>query len=324
VTAPAFGVNVTQDGSDRPYGTLGAWSRFAVSDPLAEVTARRMQAEGSRVVAVATRRVILQFGNDTLTTPRLIFDLFGFCEAIQVWNEPDGRGGESDVTDRDTYQTWLWAFRDEARRRGWRGILLAAGLVSGDPDYCRGLDMTGGYRLALHPYDVLPYKGYPDWGHTDLPFLLDSYRPYLPPGTKFWLTECSRTTIDEPLQARYADALVRSVAPRGDVDAALWYCWKNWHIGPQPRPFGLIREDGTVKPTHAAWSGAIKEVTVADPQWKDDKQRIEEQISLLVENQRRILMGDWDSARIFLDAIDPAMAGKWTNCHFTGCSSGEV
>jgi|SRR5580765_1445712 len=39
----------------------------------------------------------------------------------------------------------------------------------------------------------------------------------------------------------------------------------------------------------------------------------EQQIALLVENQRRILMGDWDAARIFLDAIDPNMVGRWTN-----------
>jgi hypothetical protein len=62
----------------------------------------------------------------------------------------------------------------------------------------------------------------------------------------------------------------------------------------------------------------VVEAPVAEGEttWAQDKARIEEQISLLVENQRRILMGKWDEGRIFLDAIDPSMKGKWTNVPF--------
>jgi len=326
----AWGVNVTQTGADVPVGTVGDWRRFVVSDPRAVEIALRYKSQGSKIIAVAAKQVIYQLGNNTQTTPRTFFDKFGFCDAIQVWNEPDGGGDESDVASKDTYQTWLWAFRDEAARRAWSGTLLAAGLVSGNPDWMRGVDLTGpngGYRLCLHPYDQKPYAQYPDWGHGTISDLLDAYRPYLPAGTAFWLTECSRTTRDEAVQARYAETLVKTLAPRRDVAFAAWYCWKDWHLGDTPRPFGLVREDGGVKPTWAAWATAVKEVSVAEPAtptWAQDKQRIEEQISFLVENQRRILQGKWDEARIYLDAIDPAMAGKWTNCHFTGCDSGEV
>jgi hypothetical protein len=321
-----FGVNVTQDGSDFPAGEVGPWRRFVVSDDRAVEIARRYRDNGSRVIAVASKQVIHNLGNNTQTTPARFFDLFGFCDAVQVWNEPDGAGSESDITDRNTYQTWLWAFRDEASRRQWKGTLLAAGLVSGNPSYLMGLDMSGGYHLCLHPYDQRPYADYPDWGHGDIDSLLDAYRPYLPAGTKYWLTECARTTQMELVQANYASTLIHTLVKREDVDAALWYCWKDWHLGSVARPFGMVREDRSPKPTLAAWIQALREVGVVDEtaRWADDKQRIEEQISLLVENQRRILMGDWDSARIFLDAIDPAMAGKWTNCNFTGCDSGEV
>lgn len=172
-----------------------------------------------------------------------------------------------------------------------------------------------------HPYDQRPFHGYPDWGWGDLPDLLDAYRPWLPPGTRYWLTECSRTTTDAAVQARYAAALVASVATRSDVEVCLWYCWRDWRMpgSGDLQPFGLVREDGTPKVTLAAWVEAISMVEQT-PTWSEDKQRIEEQISLLVENQRRILQGHWDEARIYLDAVDPAMAGKWTNCPVNGCT----
>lgn len=63
---------------------------------------------------------------------------------------------------------------------------------------------------------------------------------------------------------------------------------------------------------------------IAGAEWPADKARIEEQIHLLVENQRRILQGDWDGARMFLDAVDPNMAGKWTNAKFPGVPTNEA
>jgi hypothetical protein len=40
---------------------------------------------------------------------------------------------------------------------------------------------------------------------------------------------------------------------------------------------------------------------------------LKEQIKGLVESQRNDLMGKWDDARIWLDAVDPNNAGKWAN-----------
>jgi hypothetical protein len=44
--------------------------------------------------------------------------------------------------------------------------------------------------------------------------------------------------------------------------------------------------------------------------------QLQEQQRRTVEVLRNILMGDWEAARIQLDAIDPARAGSWTNVPF--------
>lgn len=320
----AFGVNVPPGGTEYPVGGAGPWHRLVLSGPVPQ-TIRACVAYhrlGRRVLGVITRQVTQELGGgSSYEIARRALDLFGgSIDALQVWNEPDGGGEASDVASHAIYNDWLRAFRDACRHVGWRKPLVAAGLVSGDPAFLRGVDMEG-YLLALHPYDQRPFHGYPDWGWGDLPSLLDAYRPWLPPGTAYWLTECSRTTTDAATQAKYAAALVTSVATRGDVAVCLWYCWKDWRMpgSGDLQPFGLVREDGSAKLTLAAWVEAIQMAEHA-PTWQEDKQRIEEQISLLVENQRRILMGKWDEARIYLDAVDPEMAGKWTNCPVNGCN----
>jgi hypothetical protein len=40
------------------------------------------------------------------------------------------------------------------------------------------------------------------------------------------------------------------------------------------------------------------------------------QQALTVETLRRVLQGDWDAARVYLDAIDPSHAGAWHNVPF--------
>jgi hypothetical protein len=44
--------------------------------------------------------------------------------------------------------------------------------------------------------------------------------------------------------------------------------------------------------------------------------QLDQQMAHMVEMQRAILQGDFDSGRIQLDAIDPAKAGTWSNVQF--------
>lgn len=44
--------------------------------------------------------------------------------------------------------------------------------------------------------------------------------------------------------------------------------------------------------------------------------QLEQQQSLTVATLRNVLKGEWDQARMFLDAIDPDNAGTWTNVAF--------
>lgn len=44
--------------------------------------------------------------------------------------------------------------------------------------------------------------------------------------------------------------------------------------------------------------------------------QLQDQQALTVKVQRLTLEGKWDEARIHLDAIDPANAGRWTNVAF--------
>lgn len=44
--------------------------------------------------------------------------------------------------------------------------------------------------------------------------------------------------------------------------------------------------------------------------------QLEEQQRLTIEIMRNALRGDWQSARIWLDAVDPAHAGTWQETPF--------
>jgi hypothetical protein len=278
--AVMFGVGVAPSGTESPVAGVGPWRRFVLSGPQFSTikACAEYHAQGGRVLGIVTRQVTVeQAGGSSAQTARRILDLFGgSCDAIQVWNEPDGGGQASDIASVAVYNDWLAAFRTAFDAVGWRKPRIAAGLVSGQPDYLRGVHMDG-YLLAIHPYDQRPYAGYPDWGWGNLPDLLDAYRPYLPAGTGFWLTECSRTTTDEALQARYAAALVEAVRGRTDVAVCLWYCWRDWMLGTERQPFGLTRMDGSAKPTLGAWVEAVQE--------GEDMASLEERIAQLEKQQ---------------------------------------
>jgi hypothetical protein len=256
-----YGVNVAPGGVDVPPQGVGEWRRLVLSGPqVATVDAcNKYHRMGCKVLGVVTRQVTVEVGGGSShECARRTLDLFGpSVDALQVWNEPDGGGEASDIASKAIYNDWLAAFRDECARVGWDKPLVAAGLVSGQPDWLRGVDMHG-YLLAIHPYDQRPYAGYDDWGWGVLGDLLDAYSAYLPSGTKYWLTECSRTTTDEDVQARYAGALLESVAGRADIDVCMWYCYRSWYLGTELQPFGLVNVDGTYKRTLGAWIEGVE------------------------------------------------------------------
>jgi hypothetical protein len=265
-----FGVNVAPGGTDTPAAGVGAWRRMVLSGPQHSTigACAAYHRAGARVLGVVTRQVTVeQAGGSAAQTARRILDLFGpSIDGLQVGNEPDGAGVASDVASVAVYNEWLAAFRTATAAVRWAKPLVAAGLVSGQPDFLKGVDMRG-YLLAVHPYDQrIGIAG--DWGWGDLASLLDAYRPYLPAGTGFWLTECSRTTEHEAVQAAYAAHLPRAIAARTDVAACLWYCWQDWYLGTERQPFGLTRTDGSAKPALGAWIEGVQMATKTLPPWQ--------------------------------------------------------
>lgn len=201
------------------------------------------------------------------------------------------------------------------------GIRVVSGAVgTGQPDDLAALDLSQCDLAGVHLYDEwvdgLPAQG---WNGAALP-LLDAFAraSVLPLAITEW-----STTAD----AAAASYIRLSAAAYRAHPAVAVDCYFRYADPPGDEHFGLFSADGNPSERWDAFRKANgvtihePEVPMADETWAEAKSRIEEQIHLLVENQRRILQGDWQTARIFLDAIDPSMAGKWTNATFPGPST---
>lgn len=213
-----------------------------------------------------------------------------------IVNEMDGKnepGSSSQAMVPGTASYWLTAFGDAFKKVNPALPLCGPSLISGDADRVWNVNLLPVQSLDIHPYGE-------DIGINSF---LDRYRAVL----RQW-PQKKTFVIGEWWPNEAATRLALSIP---DVDWVAWW----WHE-PEPGQHMGIQHSPELRAAFSrlvAFSGGDQ---MPDPAWSADKTRIEEQISLLVENQRRILMGKWDDARIVLDAINPDMAGHWTNAEF--------
>lgn len=195
--------------------------------------------------------------------------------------------------------------------------------------------------VDFHPYTKQARRGqpWPGWGNAHDDTIEDlgaGYRALLFPHQKLVCTELGARVTDfihagtdfpqmELLQAQYLTQGMEALAHLG-VAVAHWFCASDLMVA----GYGTLDPKWRQRPSYVALGAAAARFRNApggsggDPvpdgqgneTWAEAKERVEQQIAFLVENQRRMLKGDWDEARIFLDAIDPKMAGHWTNVQF--------
>lgn len=323
------GVNVPHRGLtniDNARNLGARWVRLVlVPDLFPSSLLAQYREAGLSVLAVLARESFPDedFGRQTNAYVRMHG---GDVDAWQIGNEPDHVSDSSWTLTQDEYAALLFVVAGAIGRARPDAIIVGAGGASGNPDYFRRGDILKWLDgVACHPYGQDADACRAPAGNFGL--ARDLIGRYAELGLPVWVTEygCDDRpeAADEDACADYVGALTSQFMADPRVRVATHFCTTDAMVP----GYGLLALDGTAKPAAAAYALAATEsggTDVATTDWDQDKQRIEEQISLLVENQRRILQGKWDEARIYLDAIDPAMAGQWTNCHFTGCDSGEV
>lgn len=228
-----IGVNVALDGRHSPelVSSLGAtWVRIvATPDHDLSDYFRACQAAGVRVLLVLARE-----SGGNYAEYRRRYD--GLMNAVQVGNEPDGLGESSwTMTQAELASLGRMA------RRVWPDLpMLAGGLVSGNPSWLDGCDLSWADRIAVHPYT-----------HTagDVHWLLDAYRAY---GKRLVVTEWGWPSEDESEAAGVIGDMAAWAASQADIDLFFHFCISDGMVP----PFGLLRADGSWKPSAFAFQNA--------------------------------------------------------------------
>lgn len=159
--------------------------------------------------------------------------------AYQIGNEADSAGESSFLMTQAQFQAQLEAFARHFRRYDPNVVLVAGGLVSGNPRWLAegGGVNTFGMPLAIHPYDQR-YPGSADWGHG----WIDQFLPLYGPGPH-WITEWGRTTADRRLQAQYVREMGRYLRDRPSIAVAFYFCYSDAMV----EPYGLVDANDSPK-----------------------------------------------------------------------------
>lgn len=254
----SLGINCPLDGSVGPdqITALGAsWVRI-VAHPDYDLSAyfEELHARGIRVLLVLAR----ESGGDYAHYARL-YD--GLVTTVAVGNEPDSDPSSVSSWRMSPYE-WTVLGRT-VRAIFTRSTVVAGGLVSGQPGWLAGLDLSWAEALCVHPYGKSPDRRwpYPGWGTGYIDDLLDGYAEY---GLPLLVSEIGLSTseVGEDFQAEYLTRLGDYFSTRDDVPAWLWFCYDDARMVPE---FGLFRADGSEKPSYWAFKRAAE--TVRDFTW---------------------------------------------------------
>ena len=144
----------------------------------------------------------------------------------QWGNETDHVSPSSWSLDRHDFE---WGLQEMRKTIGPRAYLVTGGLVSGDPSYLDGVDLSSVNAISVHPYGQAPDGG--DWNGLPGNFgqvgtLLARYRAYHP---HIVVSEIGVSTNEcsEQMQARYCTAMMKALDALGFVDFACWFCWED-------------------------------------------------------------------------------------------------
>ncbi len=187
-------------------------------------------------------------------------------DAWQIGNESD-HVSPSSWTLSHSELNWLLL---EFRQRLERAFIVGPGLVSGDAEWARGIDLRLINALAVHGYGQRPYGSDHDWDGLPGNFgviteLFDRYASVIQGSKSIWATEfgLSTTETSELMQARYIGETVKTLneymSSRGGV--AFAFCMGDWMV-PE---FGLYRADGTPKAAAYAFRQASPAVHQPEP-----------------------------------------------------------
>ncbi len=170
--------------------------------------------------------------------------------AFQVGNESDQAGSESSWHQSHAQVNDL--LRRARRTLGDRATIIAPGLVSGDPRWVDGLDLSVADFYAVHPYGQRAARGWPhpEWGFGDVLDLLAAYRDHAG-DTPLWVTEFGLTSrdYDEAFRADYLTRMYGTLAASGLVEVACWFALHDFD------GFGLLKADGERMPGWYALRG---------------------------------------------------------------------
>ncbi|MBN1091246.1 cellulase family glycosylhydrolase [Blastococcus sp. TML/M2B] len=205
----------------------------------------------------------------------------GRVAAWEIWNEPDCRGGCPNGSASD-YVPVLQAGYRGVRAGDPSAVVVSAGTSGNNAPWIEQMYAAGAKGffdvLAVHPY-LEPVTAPPDAPSANMVYRLTSVEAvhdvmvrYGDQGKPIWFTEFGWTTassgerpgVDEATQAAYLRSAVELTVRRFPyVTAAFWFCMRDrddWT--PYENHFGLLRLDGSAKPSFAAlqqanaWLGA--------------------------------------------------------------------
>jgi hypothetical protein len=251
-----IGVNGTGDGeitTDSLRGIGASWQRLVLLErfdlrPYIDAC----HASGIKLLWVVARESIGDMSYSQAA--RFYADRYGdLLDGLQIGNESDHVSPSSWSMSHDDLNNLLFAFNQEFPRT----TIIGPGLVSGDPSFVRGMDLSLLDGIAVHPYGQRPGDN-DDWSELpgnfgDVNNLLDRYSAEAG-GLPLWITEVgvSTTEVSRGFQAVYCQDMLTTLYRRDDVAGAFWFCLGDWMV-PE---FGIFDAAGNPKPSAAGFTYA--------------------------------------------------------------------
>jgi hypothetical protein len=170
-----------------------------------------------------------------------------YDQYVTLWqpgNEPDGTDASSWTMTQDEFVT---LGRTARATLGRDRLIVAGGLVSGDPTWLVGQDLSWCDMIDVHLY----LKDAPNPNDIeDVPDIDQALPGYQALGLPVILGEWGWWGNDEERGREEVDDMVGWVAPRTDVPIFFYFCADDAMVA----PFGLVRADGSLKPAYGAFT----------------------------------------------------------------------
>ena len=222
-----MGLNVARDSSSNLNAVVSlnaTWIRI-VAMPDHDLTdyLRSARARNLKVLLVLARESFIEPGprQDMYALYKQRYVDTGLVHAIQVGNEMDHASPSSWSMSQKEFES----FGKSVRAAFPTTTIVTGGLVSGQPSWLAGVDLSWAQAISLHPYGKSPSETWPHpgWGTGYIGDFLDSYAVY---GKPLLITEVGLSTdeVTEEFQAAYCQRMVDYFARRTDILGVMWFC----------------------------------------------------------------------------------------------------